>query len=630
MTTKAIDVASASKPSRVRSAPKHLVDGSNSEAPSAAHQAIMAQTQARLGTIAAITGLIKNIENLDAVLPSSVAEGTDNDEIYRVLTTVHGMDEGSADSTFNRRFDILFREDTQCRDANGRLHLIRRGEFGMSMVVQYLRDIKWNAPDMNLEGAMNKLERVVKEMEILWCVLHSRFIDIQFVPANSRIRCLAHVVNLVVQKILAALGDTVDPDTTDDYLPNKDVPFHYDPDNDPVLQELEQEVFTNDDDSSADEYDEAILLAGLASEFKKMTPLQKLRTIATKICSSPQRRKRFRTTAERVFINKLAPSGRKLASLMVIRDVRHRWNYTHAMIERGLMLREAIDTWVIEKPEMRPLSINDDHWELFEALGGLFKMFTQVTEQMSRSGTPTLPWVLPMYEGMLKHLRSAQDTLKFPCLRTAAAAGLEKLKNYYSKACNCQLNIIATLLHPSLGIAWFRKIDKERESDLLNATRVEVLFEHVYESYQQIHGNNDESHQPKAAAQLSRPSTFGSFLDDICMANVEDVSVPEIAPERELKRFWDAFKSPKGDRNAPLTWWKEHEHDFPITSKMARDFLAIPGTSVSVERLFSSARHLCHESRVSFKASTISEAMLTKMWIKDGLLKKASLDCGRG
>ncbi|KAJ6612080.1 hypothetical protein B0H10DRAFT_330143 [Mycena sp. CBHHK59/15] len=41
------------------------------------------------------------------------------------------------------------------------------GELGMSMVVQYLRDIKWNAPDMNLEGATNKLERVVKEMEIL-------------------------------------------------------------------------------------------------------------------------------------------------------------------------------------------------------------------------------------------------------------------------------------------------------------------------------------------------------------------------------------------------------------------------------------------------------------------------------
>ncbi|KAJ6523174.1 hypothetical protein B0H19DRAFT_1277040 [Mycena capillaripes] len=49
---------------------------------------------------------------------------------------------------------------------------------------------------------------------------------------------------------------------------------------------------------------------------------------------------------------------------------------------------------------------------------------------------------------------------------------------------------------------------------------------------------------------------------------------------------------------------------------MARDFLAIPGTSVSGERLFSSARHLCHECWALLKLKTIMEAMLTKMWIK--------------
>ncbi|KAJ7195230.1 hypothetical protein GGX14DRAFT_377211, partial [Mycena pura] len=46
-----------------------------------------------------------------------------------------------------------------------------------------------------------------------------------------------------------------------------------------------------------------------------------------------------------------------------------------------------------------------------------------------------------------------------------------------------------------------------------------------------------------------------------------------------------------------------------------------PCTSVSVERLFSRARHLCHEARGSMKAKTITEAMLTKMWIKSGYLK---------
>jgi hypothetical protein len=54
---------------------------------------------------------------------------------------------------------------------------------------------------------------------------------------------------------------------------------------------------------------------------------------------------------------------------------------------------------------------------------------------------------------------------------------------------------------------------------------------------------------------------------------------------------------------------------------MARDFLAIPATSISVERLFSRSRHLCHEVRSSMKAETITQSMLTKMWIKEGYLK---------
>ncbi|KAJ7799925.1 hypothetical protein B0H14DRAFT_2616638 [Mycena olivaceomarginata] len=142
-----------SPPSK-RNAPKHLLDGSNSEAPSAAHQAIVDATEARRNAAGAIANLIKNIEDLDSVLPTTVVEGTDEDEIHRVLTTVHGPDEASPASTFTRRFDILFKEDAQCCDTNGCLHLIRRGELGMLMVVRYLREIKWSAPDLNLEDTV--------------------------------------------------------------------------------------------------------------------------------------------------------------------------------------------------------------------------------------------------------------------------------------------------------------------------------------------------------------------------------------------------------------------------------------------------------------------------------------------
>ncbi|KAJ7019085.1 hypothetical protein C8F04DRAFT_976168, partial [Mycena alexandri] len=105
----------------------------------------------------------------------------------------------------------------------------------------------------------------------------------------------------------------------------------------------------------------------------------------------------------------------------------------------------AIDSWVLEREELRPLFLKNSEWELLEALDNTLKPFTRVTLQMSRSRTPTLPWVLPMYEYMRKHLRNSKDDTSLPtAIRDATEAASEKLEEYYSKACGCQLNTIAT------------------------------------------------------------------------------------------------------------------------------------------------------------------------------------------
>jgi hypothetical protein len=64
-----------------------------------------------------------------------------------------------------------------------------------------------------------------------------------------------------------------------------------------------------------------------------------------------------------------------------------------------------------------------------------------------------------------------------------------------------------------------------------------------------------------------------------------------------------------------------HQHEFPIITRMARDFLAIPRTMASVERLFSKSRHLCTDQRSSLKAATLTQAMCTKEWLREGLMK---------
>ena len=64
---------------------------------------------------------------------------------------------------------------------------------------------------------------------------------------NQHIRCLCHVVNLVVQSILAVLGEADDPRNNDHFLLNKAQPLHLDIDNDLDQVALDHEEFDDVD-----------------------------------------------------------------------------------------------------------------------------------------------------------------------------------------------------------------------------------------------------------------------------------------------------------------------------------------------------------------------------------------------
>lgn len=84
---------------------------------------------------------------------------------------------------------------------------------------------------------------------------------LHFHEGNARIRCMAHVVNLIVQSLLSSLNEAADPDEDDYYIPNKHLPFHYDPEEDEEVIEMENEVDENGDaDDEDDEFVELLHL----------------------------------------------------------------------------------------------------------------------------------------------------------------------------------------------------------------------------------------------------------------------------------------------------------------------------------------------------------------------------------
>ncbi|KAL1939855.1 hypothetical protein VTO73DRAFT_9555 [Trametes versicolor] len=461
---------------------------------------------------------------------------------------------------------------------------------------------------------------------------------LHFSPENGRIRCIAHVVNLVVQSIVHELFEADDPALADYYeLWNKHLPFHYDAATDDENTQFDWEASSKDDGTDIIDIDGAEADAGSATEDDEddeededddpldgnvspgQSALKKLRHIVNKIVSSPQRRSSFRKVAHTVYTSSSAEDTRR-RKLMVIRDVATRWNYTHAMIERGLLMQEAIDTWVFKNKQLRSFLLSAAEWQTLRQLGGILEVFTNVTKEMSHGGRPTLPFVLPLYERMRKALQQHIDnsTGLSPSLRNAAAAGLIKLNQYYEYAKESHYTIIATVLHPSLRTSWFKNA---LGADV--CTRAEVLFKHAYEEYSTSATSSTADETRTPAATATRSAEDNGFLDDAVKVGVagnpneQDAHAAEEKPE--LERYL-AGDGGHGELRDPLSWWKKHAVSFPVIARMARDFLAIPATSVAVERLFSKSRHLCTDVRASLRALTITEAMCVKYWIRSGLL----------
>lgn len=60
----------------------------------------------------------------------------------------------------------------------------------------------------------------------------------------------------------------------------------------------------------------------------------------------------------------------------------------------------------------------------------------------------------------------------------------------------------------------------------------------------------------------------------------------------------------------PCVFWKGNQYEFPVLASLARDVLSVPATGSGVERLFNTARDICHYRRGSLKATTIQDLMM--------------------
>ncbi len=298
-------------------------------------------------------------------------------------------------------------------------------------------------------------------------------------------------------------------------------------------------------------------------------------------------------------------SNHEIPKLMLKMDVRTRWNSTFYMLQRALRLRPAIDSWleshpVIGKARLGNLQFTDNDWVLLDEVCKLIHRFEKATTKTSAAKYPTLNLVVPLYIELIMFVDNSINSLNEDHeLKKPLFAVKKVLQKYFSFTNNSAYYLLSVLLDPRFKKAYF-------DSRNLDVTYKELVVKAVKILKDEVQRLGRSQTSEVAIALTSQLDEEVDPFDDM-YASITNRN----APSDEVDIYMTQERAYKG--NDPLDFWKLHEAQFPNLSKVARQVLSIPGSSASVERLFSGGRDLIGIRRHSLKPDTMSALMFGKL-----------------
>jgi len=108
--------------------------------------------------------------------------------------------------------------------------------------------------------------------------------------------------------------------------------------------------------------------------------------------------------------------------------------------------------------------------------------------------------------------------------------------------------------------------------------------------------------------QVPKPSVLDDLLG--VSSTSMDVDPSSVNGETELNAYM-RMQQVANDTD-PLMWWTQHLEEFPRLARMARQYLAVPASSASPERLFSSVGLVKSDLRGRLLDTTLIDVMWAK------------------
>lgn len=440
---------------------------------------------------------------------------------------------------------------------------------------------------------------------------------------ENRIRCAAHIINLISKAIIYGEGVT--------------------------------------------EFERRLAEAPAKAQFKlfrKRGIVGRLHNLVNAILVSNKRRELFldvqREVHEEFYL---------FTTLNLLSDGGVRWHSTYRMLLRCWELKESIDRflrrWKLnnnvrdednenkaeEEDGFNPLldKLLPEEWDEVKQLADFLQPLYQMTKSLEGNGEFGSLWqTITNFNFLDTVLREKKLSLRREpesFLKSAVNQGYEKLQSFWVKLILSPFPstyAIATILAPRLRLSWFKQQWRHYPSYY---AKVEKDMKQVFESYvNQLAEEAEAAEEEVEIEPVTRKLPEGSHFESRFEASLEidphylmggRLKAKRQRALNELENYYASmnddlrkFKETADKRlNNPLLWWEEvGKKEYPTLYRMALDYLSIPPTSCDCERAFSGARRTVTTDRNLLHGTTIEALQLQKNWIRNGVVKSPLSD----
>lgn len=381
---------------------------------------------------------------------------------------------------------------------------------------------------------------------------HDHGKTMRFYGNQSQIRCFSHVLNLICKAVLESLGSS------------------------------SHEKATNLLNRAATHGWSTITVPAAVGD------IQILRIVVLWIYRSPQR---IREWDKRDGVTGRIPY-----------DVETGRTYTLKMVTMALKHRVPLMATIKEHPELAHLKFGPARWNRLAQIVVLLTLFEEFALHVSKA-EPTVQFLPALYGKLEQTLRAVISkegsyTAFDASLVKAALAGLSEFQLYCDDVQRNDIYLIACILDPRVKTLWIEK----------NITNARSIINRIKDTLKQAY--------PAEVVLPERPIQDAGQRRNLELDFLEEYAANGYSDEIDMY-----FDSPRvayqlNVKESLATWilnyWATHKDDYPRMAAIARDYIAIPGAEVDVERLFGVGKDTLGIKRWSMPEESFKALIIAK------------------